>query len=674
MSTALTTPQTQTSPIAAMKIDPDYAALPAAERNRTERWVSLLMTVRRPGVTTQLQRIAKLMEVEYPTARRKLSQWQKSGDWRALVDGRRVTDVSSCRTADPGFREYWQSLVEGNQRSMAAARRQLIRQWKAKTPIPGYEDLVNWPTIPQGWSMTRLAALKPPKVNISLIRMGVKSAAKYMPQLLRTRVGLWPGSHIQMDDVWHDGLVRDGKDAVRVLEFGALDVWSACRFAWGTKPRRKKLHGGHEGLTEKDFRFFVASVLWNHGYSAIGTVLMLERGTAALRGAVEQHLFDATGGLITIETGAMKGEQQALLGMWGGRAGGSGNFKSHLESLHNLIHNELAALPGQTGKDRQSQQESTYGMVQYQERLLAWAEKMPAEIAQALKHPLMDYHTEFCPLLHYVYGVAINGRNEHSLEGWEELNRVVTRYTLAPGSELWLGVDEIPAETRPLVMSAAAADPAQWTQRHRMSPAEVWQGGRGDLIRAGHALIADLLGPDCAIERKVEGSYIEFQDAEVSPTKLVYEARVSTPDGQSRELRRGEKYSCFANPYDTGTLLICDAKGRCLGTARQVRRISMADRETTTQQWGHNEMRRAEILEPVRARHAVEEAETIALRRHNAELGYGGNKNRKRDGGAKEGKKVATRKEIEAEATVTAFLAAEAGDDWMNDGAASPYR
>lgn len=674
MSTTLTTPSHALSPIAAMKGDPDYAALPVAERRRLTQWVSLLSGVAKPGVTAQLQRIAMTMEASYPTARRYLSAWNRTRDWRSLADGRSLAAVSSCRTADPGFREYWQALVAGNQRSMAAARRQLLRQWKAKTAIPGYDDFPHWPTIPQGWSMSRLAEIKPPKAEVSLIRQGVKAGAKYMPQLFRTRVGLWAASHIQMDDVWHDNYVRHGAAAVRVLEFGALDVWSACRFAWGTKPRRKRLHGGHEGLTEKDFRFFVASVLWNHGYSALGTVLMLERGTAALRGAVEQHLFDATGGRITIETGAMKGEQQALLGMWGGRAGGSGNFKSHLESLHNLMHNELAALPGQTGKDRQSQQESTHGMVQYQERLLAWAEKMPPEIASALQHPLMDYHTEFLPLLNYVYGTAINGRTEHDLEGWSELKRIVTQYTLAPGSEMWLGVDEMPAETRPLVMSAAAADPERWTRRHRMSPAQVWQGGRGELIRASHGLIADLLGPDCAVERKVEGSYIEFQDAEVSPSKLVYEARVLMPDGGTRELRRGEKYSCFANPYDTGTLLICDAAGRCLGTAKQVRRISMADRETTEKQWGHNAARTAEILEPVRARHSVEEDAAVALRRHNAELGYGGNKNRQRDGGAKEGRAVETRKEIAAEKTVTAFLSAEAGDDWMEDGGASPYR
>jgi hypothetical protein len=674
MSTALTKPQSSLELLAEMKQDPHYQNLTAVERRQCALWVSLLSGVSKPGVTNQLQRIAREMGVSYPSARRKLSTWQKSRDWRKLADGRSLESVSSCRTADPGFREHWQKLVEGNQRSMAAARRQLIRQWKAKTPIPGYEDLLHWPAIPQGWSMTRLAALKPPKVNISLIRMGVKSAAKYMPQLLRTRVGLWPGSHIQMDDVWHDHIVRDGNQSVRVLEFGALDVWSACRFAWGTKPRRKKMHGGHEGLSEKDFRFFVAGVLWTYGYSANGTVLMLERGTAALRESVAQRLFDDTGGLITVEAGAMKGEQQALLGMWGGRAGGSGNFKSHLESLHNLIHNELAALPGQTGKDRQSQQESTYGLVRYQEKLLAWAQTMPPEIAQALKHPLMDYHTEFVPLLNYVYKVAINGRTEHRLEGWEEMGRVITQYTMAPGSELWLGVDDLPEETRPLVMSAAAADPARWTRRHRMSPAHAYETGRKQLMQASHAMLMDLLGDDCAVERRVEGSYIEFQDAEVSPSKLIYEARVTTPDGQSRELRRGEKYSCFANPFFPETLLIGDAKNRCVGTARQVRRISMADRETTTAQWGHNAMRAAEILEPVRARHAEEEADAIALRRHNAELGYGGSKNRKRDGGAKEAKKVATRKEIEATATVTAFLSAEAGDDWMNDGGASPYR
>lgn len=670
MTTALAIPA---APAGATMNDPDFAALPETERARVLRWIALLDGIRPPGIGAQITAVTREMGGRFITARRRLSAWQATRDWRALCDGRVLRAATEPRTKDPGFRAFVAQLMEENQRSSRAARRALVRLWMAKKPVPGYEDFPNWPTVPPGWGESNIARMSPPKSDLLIMRRGLKAGAKHLPQLLRTRVGLWPGSHIQMDDVWHDHFVRFGAEACRVLEFGALDVWSGCRYAWGTKPRRKKAGGGgHEGLTEKDFRFFAASALWNHGYSPRGTVLMLERGTAALREAVAQYLHDATRGLITVATGAMHGDTQALLGDWAGRAGGSGNFKSHLESLHSLIHNDLAALPGQTGKDRQSQRESTYGLVRYQEQLLAWAQALPPDLAAGLRHPLLDYHAEFLPFLAHVYAVAINGRTGHDLEGWEELGRVVTRYTLAPGSGLWLDLDDIPAETRALVTSAAAADPARWTRRHRMSPAEVWQSGRGEMIRPSLAMIIDMLGPDCAVERKVEGSYIAFQDREVSPSPLIYEARITTPDGQEKELRRGETYQCFAFPYDPSFLALCDGKGRCLGSARRVKRVSLADKEGMIEAWGRNAHRTAELLENVRGRHAETEAADIALRRHNAELGFPGAPGR--NGGRKEAKAAAGRRETQAAALVTDILAAEAGDDWMEDGPASPYR
>lgn len=667
------------NPTAAMMVDPEWQALPYAVRMKVRRWAVLLSKVDRPGVTQQLETIARKMDTSYVTARRRLSEWQSTGDWRVLADKR---SIPNDLTHDPGFRDFWGKLVEENQRSTRAARRALLRRWQSRLPIPGYEDLAGWPEVPHGWSETNLARLTPPKADLTLMRQGVKAGAKYLPQLFRTRVGLWPGSHIQMDDVWHDHYVRFGKDACRVLEFGALDVWSGCRFAIGTSPRRPIEGKGsrlrHSGLTERDFRYFVASVLWNHGWSPHGTILMLERGTAALREAIERLLHDATRGLIRVETGGLQGEQQALLGDWAGRAGGKGNFKAHLESLHNLIHNELAALPGQTGKDRQSQKESTFGMVRYQERLLAWAASMPEELTRHLRHPLLDYHCEFLPLLNHLYAVAINGRTDHDLEGWAELGRIVTRYTLAPGTGTWLDMEDIPAETRALVTSAAAADPARWTRRHRMSPGEVWQG-RGVLERASHALICDMLGPDCATPRKVEGSYIAFEDAEVSPSELIYEARVLTPEGREKELRRGEKYACFANPYDPKVLLVCDAKLRCLGMARQVPRVCLADREGMMAAWGRNAARTTELLEGVRGRHAEEEEAAAAMRRHNAELGFGGAPGR--NGGRKEAREARNRKDAEAAGIVAEFLGGhESGvtgheeDDWLEGGGASPYR
>lgn len=660
--------------------DAEFHEMPFEERERVRRWQGAFHGIdRKAGVTAQLHGIVAAMReegvrVSFATVRRRYSAWQDAGgDWRALVDGRAVSvRAAASLTKSRSFGDFFKKLCEENQRSTAAAIRALKRRWQLKLEVPGYEGHPGWPAEPSGWSKRNLARLAPSQGDLLISRKGMKAAARVLPQTLRTRVGTWCGSHIQMDDVWHDHFVRWNDQVVRVLEFGALDVWSGCRFAWGTRPRRKKVSGGHEGLTEREFRFFVAGVLWNHGYSRLGTTLMLEKGTAALREAVAGPLHDGTGGLVTCKTGAMHGETQALLGLWGGRAGGSGNFKSHLESLHNLIHNELAMAPGQVGKDRQSAKESTYGLVRYQERLLGFMATAPEEVRAALMHPLLDYHTQFLPLLNYLYAVAINGRTEHALEGWEEMGRVITRYTLAPGSGQWLAIEDLPETSRGLVLAAAREDLAKWTQRHRLSPAEVWQRGRGDLIRGDHALVADLIGPDLARERKVEGSYITFQDIEVSPSPLIYEARIRTPQGRERELIRGERYGCLVNPYAPEDLIVLDARGAILGTAERVHRTSLADLEGMVESWGRAAKRQGEILADVRERWAPEEEAAVALRRHNAELGFGGNAKRLRDGGAKEARRIEHRREIEAGRVSAAALANLPGPNEEDEGT-SPY-
>lgn len=649
----------------------DYHELPHEERLRVRAWVAALESVKEAaGITAELTRVAGELGSTFGTVRRKWDGWNAAGrDWRVLADGRKLGRAAEGSLASSReFTDFFKKLCEENQRSTAAAIRALKRRWQARLPIPGYDDFPGWPELPHGWTERNLRRYAPKQGDLIIARKGLKAAASEMALVLRTRVGLWPGSHIQCDDVWHDHFVRFGNEVVRVLEFGALDVWSGSRFAWGSRPRRKKASGGHEGLSERDFRLFVAGFLWGHGYSPRGTVLMLEKGTAALREGMKRRLHELTRGLIDVKEGAMSGETQALKGMWGGRRGGSGNWKSHLESLHNLLHNEMACLPGQIGKDRQNAKESTHGVVRYQERLLMWAESAPRHVAEALRHPLMDYHGEFCPVRDYFYR-QIDERTDHDLEGWEDpaLRRIVTRYTLAPGSGLWVDLDEIPEEARPLVMSAAAGAPERWTRRHRMSPAEVWRNGRGELVRADHAMVADLIGPDLARERKVSGSYIEFEDAEVSAGTLVYEARVVTPQGRERELPRGERYGMLVNPFEPSALLVLDAKGRCLGHAAQVRRVCLADESALERAMGRKNERNAQLLEPMRGRWADEEAATVELRRHNAALGYEGEGARKLDGGRREW--LETQEEAAAEGRAAAALA------WTEDdeGLESPY-
>lgn len=633
--------------IVAMAADPDFGALPAKERERLRGVVAAFEKVKKPGVTEQLHTLADQWGKGYSTVRRHFSDWQENKDWRNLVNGHKLRQSPNDRTGNKEFQEHFRQLCENHNRSTAAAIRELKLQWKSGDHIPGYEGVSRTGKYPPGWTQRNLYRYAPEAKTLSLMRQGEKKSRKYMPQVLRTRVGLWPASHIQFDDVWHDHYVRYGDNVTRVLEFGALDVWSADRFAWGTKPRMPKnesnragIDGGHEGLKAREFRLFFASVLWNQGYSPNGTTMMLEHNTASLSDKIIDLLSDSTGGLITVDPGGLSGEQQAILGLWGGRNGGHGNWKSNLESLHNLIHNDLGSLPGQTGKDRQSAPEATYGIVRYQEALLKWARDLPPELAQELKHPLLDYHTQFLPLLSHMYRVAISGRTEHDLEGWKKLGREITEYTLDPDSGVWLDIDALSEASRGLILANAKSDLKRWTNRRLLSPGEVWGQGRRDLLRANATMIADIIGEDEGKERKVKGSYFRFHDSDIDTDELFYESRIRRLDGREEELRDGEKFLTLVNPYAPESLIVLDARGRCLGTAGRVHRVSHADHDGKIAMWARNAERTSDQLAPLRERWEGKEREAQDLREHNAELGFRGTKKRdgssRRDSGTRE--------------------------------------
>lgn len=634
----------------AITLDPRFAALPAAERERVHWLAGQLLGIQRDdGITRQLHAIAARAGRKYRTVRRLYSEFLDQG-WMALTDGRRgVRGPDESSPADrPAFVAYYRKLVEDNQRSTDAARRALYRMWRNKEVIPGYEGWPGWPRRPQGWSQSNLAKLGPAPSEISLMRFGVKTAKKHLAQTFRTRIGLWPASHVMCDDVWHDHFVRWGDKVTRVLEFGALDVWSACRYAWGTKPR---MPAGDESdrrfreLTEREFRFFLAALLWEHGYHAErGTTLILEHAKATVREPLIARLADHG---IAVVKGGLTGERQAILGLWGGRAGGESNTKSHLESLHNLIHNELAALPGQTGKDRQHARESTAGIVAYQQALLDWARTLPAELAAQLQHPLLDYQTQFLPLLDHIYRVAINGRTDHRLEGWVKMGRRITEYTFDPGGDAWLPLEQIPEASRSLLLCAVRDQPDRWSRTRLLSPAEVWEQGRAQLTRANPALVWDIIGHDEARERKVRGAYIRFRDADIDDEELLYEARIRRLDGTVAELPDGETYAVMSNPYAPGRLLVGDSRGRCLGVAARVRRACIADAEAMQQSWGQAAQRNAQRMQPLRDRWQPEAAAAHDLRQHNAELGFPGAPGRtnRADSGRREARDVRRRQD-----------------------------
>jgi hypothetical protein len=443
--------------------------------------------------------------------------------------------------------------------------------------------------------------------------------------------------------MWHDNFVTVGKNRTpaRVIELGALDLFSACRFKWGAKPRlRNEDTGSFNNLNEADTRFFIAGMFADVGYSPRGTMLMLEHGTAALREDVERILYDASGGLIRCDRQPIEGKQQALTQYWGGTEGGNFRAKASLESIHNRIHNDLANLSLQTGKDSNSRPVTTDRQLQYITNILKSIAKVAPDRLELLKLPALDFHTQFIPLLQDYYQHGLNNRTDHTLQGWAELGHLVTEYTTLPGSGHYLNGSQflaLPEASQAIISQAAQNDPKTWTRKRNLSPAEVWNPSLGNMLKLPDYILGDILSQDLAREEKVKGSFFKFRDQGTTGIEHIYEARLYTIDGAVRELPHGETFQVFANPFSPRWLQVHNARGQYLGKCELYKRVqplnldAFADAnpweerspirsEELTRAAGEKHARIAEQHEGMRLRHSERVTTSQDLREFNRKV------------------------------------------------------
>lgn len=504
-----------------------------------------------------------------------------NGNWSVLIDSRLLGPQAWNTRNLVGISEADKSLIrrycENNQRGNEAAIRELLRDWrngKVTTSAPldprtGY---------PSGWSLRNLSRYAPTKFELKATRIGRSAAASERQLVYTTRAGLWVGSHYLFDDMWHDHFVNhlDQRKSGRPLEFHGLDLYSANKFAWGMRVRTEnEATGKMEHLKEADMRFLLAMVLGNFGYSERGTWLVVERGTAAVSEELEALLYDETRGLIQVSRNGMDGAA-AHSGQYAGRAKGNFRFKAALESLGNLIHNEMAALPGQVGKDVDHRPEQMHGLLKYNDALLAALSQLSPERAAMLQWPLLTLQ-QFRVIAAEIYA-RINARTDHDLEGWD-MHYVPDR--------------QIPGKMR------------------RLSPSEVYRAGARELIQLSPRAVAMILGLDNRVERTTRRGIFEFSDGEISGDVLRYEAR---------HLPEGEKFSTVLNPYQPGSLWCFDAKGRFVAECPRITAPSRGDIEAVQQAMGKARAIETERLQPLRERHLAEARQKLAMHRHNAEV------------------------------------------------------
>lgn len=630
---------------------PEWEALSASLRTEINDWLEALCSPPETGITAWLTSVGESMGKSYASARRKYDDLEASGwDWKVLIDKRKTSAdaVITDGTGSQIFRTYLVTLVGDYKRKNTPAFRALRDKWRRREGvIDGYEGFPGWPATPIGWTDRNLARIVKAETNRARqvsIRIGTSSKTNpFLPTVHTTRVGLRHGMVIQVDDVRHDNWVTLGKSGkyVRVNELGALDLLSGHRFQWGCKPRRRRDDKSYEDINGSDMRLFTAGLFHRWGYSPDGCMIMSEHATAKVDERIARILYDATGGLIRVDYQPIEGIQAALTGYYPGTEGGNFRAKACLESLHNLIHNDLSHLLMQTGSPSSGLKGpvTTDRIIAYAADIMRQVLKKCPDRAHLLKLPGIDYHTQFIPFLmdYYHHGLAM--RTDHELEGWERLGHVITEYTALPGSDQWMSQADflkLPEASQIIIGNAVKADPKNWSNRRNLAPLEVWNQ-RPKFLPIPPVVVCDIIGEDMAREVVVRKGFATFEDQELSPDALIYTARYAAGPNRGREIPHGEKIKIFANPFQDGSAFVIDAQGRYLGQLPLYKRFCSVNADAfhtdasfderpqiksdeLIRAGGEKHERIAALLEPDRINHREEVQESKDLREHNRKV------------------------------------------------------
>lgn len=576
----------------------ELALLPADLRAEVDRWHAAFENVRKP-VTKALRDLATAFGTSYATVVRKYYAWQRHGP-RALVNASKNPDFGLVRITSFGREtfDYYHTLCLQNGRKCKPAYRKLTKMFFAGEPIPGVPCGTPRTHLPAGWNYPNFQRHGPSKFEAKAARIGIKAAADHRPLVFTTRAGLQVMQFVMFDDVWHDFevVVLGRRERCRLLQLHAHDLFSACQFARGIKPRvRHDDDSAATGFVLKDMIFLVAYVLGRFGHNPNGTTFVLEAGTATLPDAVMDLITRLSGGKLRFHVGAVEGGR-AFAGQYLGRGKGNFRLKASLESSHNLLHNETADLlkfPGQTGSNaRLNAPEELHGRQKDADKLLLCLAALPVVVREKLQFSFLEVTQAIWAVEEVCEAMNRRGSlpwwDDHEIEGFVEAGLTTTDFLL-PGigtltHEKFMALD---APKREAVLAVAQ------TRARKLAPREVFDAGVPALRRWKSEELA-LLVWHARRDEPVEvgkNHLIEFQDKSISPEPLRFLAH---------HLPVGEKFEAALNPMDTSELYVYSGDGRWLGALEHWGRIRREDTDALERRMGAAERVKNELLRPVR--------------------------------------------------------------------------
>lgn len=606
-------------------------------------WVHAILAVPHGKKGQVVSKAAEELKVSIPTVHRFVKAYRKGG-WEALCDTRGAT----AQSLPPEFKDYVCELHLQCQRSTTGreVHRMLIERWRKwqrsgeeKHAIPGYETPppAGSKGFPRGWSEDNILRFQPDRYALTAVRQGAKSAAVFLPSILKTRVGMKFGQVFFFDDQQYDlKVVAPGtsQKAVRPLGFNCLEFLSGCfmhhaiRLRWWDKE-----HNKHRELTQQEFTWFVVAHLQKHGYrrDSLGTTLVFEHGTATgynnkqLSTFGGCHSFDEA--LAAVSHGCIRVDrsgrfnQPIFAGMlFRPQSSGNPNFKAPLESMFNMVRNRMSALPGATGLNRDMKPAEQHGMDIYVRQLLKLWEELDERHRKTIIFPVPTAE-QFGDAAEAVYQ-AINARTDHALEGWEKCGFVAPQLRFTPDERTpWMcqkEVAELPDDVRAMLL--AKAETPGHVRPYRLTPADVARQFASELTKLPDHMIPLLIPMQWARTATVkEDRTISIKDQLLGPEAFQYTCRFEDRHGV-RTLNPGTKLLCYLNPYNTERLVICKEDGSFIGTLHQRTRAGWLDQDAILEQLKERAEMKADLDAPVRGHLEGLMDERAETKRHNDRL------------------------------------------------------
>lgn len=552
----------------------------------------------------------------------------KHRGWRALA---KIYKGPEKLPAD--FVQEVRRLTDNNARSSRAVLTALKDRWAAGEAIAGYGTwreyhATRWPArdvperypfgfFPEGWSESNLYTKRSIAAQRKMKTHGYAAAKRYLPHVVRDTAQLRPLELITIDDFELDFLVRAFNPVAKRWEICraagllAIDVATRRKLAVAIVPRFKLSRGeqasgeadetGEEkkrriAITRHDVQSLLHLVFSTHGRPAdYGCTILCENAAAAITGDGELAL-ELLLGVQVARTGLIDNK---TLGNGFVQGGGKPWQKGWIESLFNLIWNTAGALPGQKGSSYQLKPADLAAKLLYSENLLK-LDGLPVEVAAELRLPFFTI-AQALEALDLIFA-RIELRTDHKCQGFEQLfdYQLPDTAGLVPESAL----DALAPEVVLLCTPMPRAE----------SPVERWSRLR-PLCRfekiADYVLACLLLTPKRITLRNLRLTFTE------GGAGYTY----ADADSPVMKLDDGTELLGYFDPARPGQLYVTDLKGRYIGGVRRRGAIDIRDHAAISAESGEIErMIRSLVVNPLRERHAAEDAQLGADRAHNEAL------------------------------------------------------